>query len=116
MDDLQIPQEVRGFLESMLAEANMDVDDATREEMIKELYARLDNYLVTVIVNNLPAEHLDDFVKLNEEKRPQEEINTFLEQKMPNAKEVFAKAFVDFRQFYLGGVATARNPEENKGE
>jgi len=109
MQDLEIPQEVRSFLEGMLLDANMTLDDETREEMIKELYARLDNYLVTVIVDNLPPEHLDDFIKLNEEKRTQEEINQFLQDKMPNAKEVFARAFVDFREMYLGNIEKARN-------
>lgn len=109
MNDLDIPQEIRKFLEDMLDDANMTGEENTREQMIKELYTRLDNYLVTVIVDNIPPEHLEDFIKLNEDKRPQEEVNKFLEEKMPDAKEVFAKAFVDFREIYLGSVEKSRN-------
>ncbi len=106
----QIPQEVRGFLESLLQDAGMKtLDDTMREEMIKELYARLDNHLTSVIVDNMPAEHLDAFLKLNEEKKPREEIEQFLQDKMPNSKDVFAKAFAQFRDLYLGNVAVAKN-------
>lgn len=107
---LQIPQEVRGFLESLLQDAGMKIlDEQMREEMIKELYARLDNHLTSVIVENMPAEHLDAFMRLNEEKKPKAEIEQFLQDKMPNSKEVFAKAFAQFRELYLGNIAIARN-------
>lgn len=109
MENIEIPQEIRSFLESILADANMTLDDVTKEEMIKELYARLDSYLTTVIVDNMPAEHLEAFMKLNEEKKPREEIDKFLKEKMPNAEEVFTNAFADFRQLYLNNVTVARN-------
>lgn len=109
MDELQIPPEIRSFLESVLTDANMTLDEVTKEEMIKELYARLDSYLTTVIVDNIPAEHLEAFIKLNEDKKSKEEIDAFLRDKMPNSKEVFANAFADFRQLYLNNVYVARN-------
>ena len=113
MENIEIPEEIRSFLESIMLDANMTLDDVTKEEMIKELYARLDSYLTTVIVDNLPAEHLEAFMKLNEEKKPKEEIDGFLREKMPNAQEVFTNAFADFRQLYLKNVSVARNPSQN---
>lgn len=77
--------------------------------MIKELYARLDNYLTSVIVDNMPPEHLDEFIKLNEEKKSREEVEGFLKGKMTNSAEVFARAFADFRELYLGNVTAAQN-------
>lgn len=109
MDNIEIPKEIRSFLESILMDANMTLDDVTKEEMIKELYGRLDSYLTTVIVDSLPAEHLEAFMKLNEEKKPKEEIDGFLREKMPNSQEVFTNAFADFRQLYLTNVSVARN-------
>lgn len=106
----QIPQEVKNFLEGLLTDSGMQfTDDVMKEEMIKELYARLDNYLTSVIVDNMPPEHLDEFIKMNEEKKSREEIEGFLKEKMPNSAEVFAKAFGDFRDQYLGNVTAARN-------
>lgn len=115
MGDIEIPAEIRSFLDSILNDANMSVEGTLREEMIKELYARLDEYLTTIIVDNLPAEHLEDFIKLNEEKRSREEIDAYLREKMPNAQEIFAKGFADFRQLYLDNVYVARNTP-TKGE
>ena len=107
---LQIPQEIRAYLESLLDDAQMTtLDSLMREEMIQELYTRFDNFLTGTIVDNLPAEHMEDFVKLNEKKGSQAEIETFLKDKMPNAQQVFSDAFIQFRDLYLGNVAATRN-------
>lgn len=107
---LEIPAEIRSFLEGLLADANMTtLDDDMKEEMVKELFARLDNYITSTIIDNLPSENLEEFIKLNEEKKSMEEIESYLKDKMPNAQEVFTKAFMEFRDLYLGGVTVARN-------
>ncbi len=114
-EEIKIPDEVRTFLEGLLSDAGMTtLDDQMKEEMIKELYARLDSFITSSIVANLPPEHLDAFIKLNEEKKTQAEIEGFLTEKMPNAKDIFTKAFSDFRALYLGNVSVSRNtPEGN---
>lgn len=106
----QIPQEVMVFLEGILEDAGMTaLDKDMHDEMVAELYARLDNYMVGVIIDNMPEEHLETFVKMNEENKPKEEIEKFIQEKMPKAGEVFAGAFAKFRELYLGGIAVARN-------
>lgn len=114
-NDLQIPAEIRTFLEGLLNEANIQsLDENAREETIKELFVQLDNFMTTAIIDNMPPEYLDEFIKLNEEKKSQAEIEAFLKEKMPNAQEVFANAFKNFRNFYLGNIAVARNkPAQN---
>lgn len=107
---LEIPPEVRSFLEGLLADANMTtLDDSMREEMVNELFARLDSYMTSVIVEKMPPEYLDEFIKINEEKKPREEIEAFLKAKMPNAQDVLTRAFMDFREMYLSNVTIARN-------
>ena len=107
---LEIPSEVKTFLEGILTDSGMLMtDDAMKEEMIKELYARLDHFITTAIIDNLPPEHLETFIKLNEEKKPKAEIEQFLKDKMPNAQDVMARAFAQFRDLYLKNVAVARN-------
>ncbi len=106
----QIPPEVQNFLEGLLTDSGMQfTDEAMKAEMTKELYARLDNYLTSVIIDNMPPEHLDEFIKINEAKKSREEIEGFLKEKMPNSADIFAKAFGDFREMYLGNVTVARN-------
>ncbi len=112
---MTIPAEVRTYLEGLLADANIIFkDDGVREEMIKELFARLDQYLAGIIVENMPDEHLEAFMKMNEENKTKEESEAFIKEKMPNSQEVFAKAFADFRALYLGNMAVARNAPEDK--
>ncbi|HVT01223.1 MAG TPA: hypothetical protein VHE53_03245 [Patescibacteria group bacterium] len=107
---LVIPPEVRTYLEGILKDANMtEMDETMREEMINELFARLDSYMTTVIIDNMPAENIDEFIRLNEEKKPREEIENYLKEKMPNAQDVLTKAFMDFRDMYLSNVTVARN-------
>lgn len=106
---LQIPQEVQSFLESLLNDAGMTLDESLKGEMINELYARLDNFITSTIIDTMPQDKIEDFISLNEQKKPKEEIEKFIADNIPNAQEVFAKAFTDFRSLYLGGVAVDRN-------
>lgn len=110
----QIPPEVKTYLEGILQDANMvTLDDEMKEEMIKELYVRLDNFITAAIVDNMPADKVEEFIKMNEEKKSKEEIEKFVKEVMPNAQEVFTNAFMEFRDLYLGNVAAHRNaPEE----
>lgn len=116
--DQSIPKEIRTFLEGLLQDAGMTtLDNEMKEEMIKELYARLDSYLTSIIVDAMPEEHINTFIKLNDEKKSQQEIQTFIQDHIPNAQDIFTKAFSDFRELYLGNVTAARNaPEETKNK
>jgi hypothetical protein len=52
---------------------------------------------------------------MNEQNKSQTEIQQFLQEKIPNVQDVFANAFADFRNLYLGKVTTSRTapkPEE----
>lgn len=106
----QIPADVRNFLDGLLVDAQMkSLDDDMREEMVKELYVRLDNFLTSVILEKLPPENAEEFIKMNEEKKSKAEIEAYLKDKIPDASQVFAEAFANFRELYLSNVAVARN-------
>ncbi len=114
---LAVPPEIHAFLDGLLVDAGMTtLDGDTREEMIKELFVRLDHYITTVLIEKLPPENLDEFMKLNEEKKPMNEIQKYLMAKLPNAQEVFTNAFADFRDLYLGNVNLSRNAEDIRKE
>ena len=107
---LTISAEVRTFIEGLLKDAGMTtLDNEMKEEMIKELFARLDNHITSTIIANLPAEKLEQFIKLNEDKKPKEDVEQFLKDSMPNHAEVLSKGFMEFRDLYLGNVTAARN-------
>lgn len=112
-----MPPEIRSFLEGMLQDANITTaDEETKEEMIKELFSRFDNYMTSSIVENLKEEDLDEFIKMGDEKKPKEEIEKFITDKIPNASEVFSQAMMTFRDMYLGNVVVHRNQPENENQ
>lgn len=107
---VQIPPEIRNFLDGLLEEAGItSVEGELKEEMISQLYQRLNNFITSTIVDSLPPENIDEFIKMNEENRPQIEIEQYLKEKMPNSQDVFGKAFVQFRDIYLGKVTPGGN-------
>jgi hypothetical protein len=81
------------------------------EEMVKELFARFDNYMTSSIVENLKEEDMEEFIKMGNEQKPKEEIEKFIIEKIPNAQEVFSTAMIDFRNIYLGNVMASRKTE-----
>lgn len=101
----EIPVELKQFLEGILLEANMSlVDDSLKEEMLKELFVQLDQHIASVILEKLPQEQIEAFIKLNEEQKPKEEIEAFLREHIPNITDVMSNAFAEFRELYLEGV------------
>ena len=116
MDNNQtIPEEVQPYLEGLLADAGITpVDDAMKEGMMKDLYVRLDNFLASAILDNMPADQVEAFIQLNEKKATKEEIDGFLQKHLPSAQDVFAKAFVEFRDLYLGNTALVNHAPSEK--
>lgn len=105
-----VPAEIRGFLEGLLKDANMSaLDDSMREEMINELYVRLEQFLTGKIIDKLPPDKVEEFIKMNEDNKPQTEIQEYLQANIPSAPEMMTNAFMEFRNLYLGNVAVARN-------
>jgi hypothetical protein len=112
-EGLQMNEEVRVYLDGLLEDAGLKAtDEMLNDELCKELYARLDHYIAKVIVEHLPAERLDEFVKMNEERKPKTEIEKFFKTHVPNYEEVFTTALADFRQMYLGTTAAVKNSSD----
>jgi hypothetical protein len=109
---LEIPSEIRTFLEGILQDANIaSVDEVMHQELINELYARFDSFLAAKIIDNLPPESVEKFIVMNEENRAQEEIQKFMMENIPNAEDAFAQIFIEFRERYLGDVLIARDDQ-----
>lgn len=103
-----IPPEIQAFLENLIAEAKVAVtDEKAKADLVKYLFDKLDKFLAAKIVENMKPEDTEVFIKMNEEGKPREEIDAFIKDHMANPQEVFTRAFVDFRDFYLTGQQTA---------
>jgi len=111
---IQIPADIKQFLESIIDESKIEVlDEHMRQGMVQELYAQLDNYLASIITDQLKGEDLDVFVRMNQERKSKEEIEAYIKEKVPNAQEIFTNAFADFKNLYLESVTAAKaNPTQ----
>src|SRR5258708_28010120 len=97
-DPLQIPQEIRAYLEGILDEAGMSgFDENIHQSMINDLYIRLDKFLIGLIAQYMPDEKLEEFAKLTENNPSQTSVTEYIQNNVPNSKEIFSKAFVEFR-------------------
>jgi hypothetical protein len=107
-----IPQEIRDFLDELLKDGNMtSLDQAMHDEMIVELYTRLDDYMIGTITEQLPKDQLEEFTKMAEDGKNRDELQEYLKSNIPDATNVFAKAMIDFRNLYLGSVDDARDAQ-----
>lgn len=108
----QIPHDLQDFLSGIISEAGITVDEQTHNQILKELYVQLDNYILSTIVEELPGDKLEEFTKMAEEGKAREEMEKYLMDNIPNSQEVFARTLVDFKNLYLGNVAVARSTPE----
>jgi hypothetical protein len=98
-DQDQIPPETYAFLESLLSEVHMEyVDPQQKEEMLMQLYARLDYFLTAKIIDAIPDADLEAFTQMNEQGKSREEVEAFIMEKVPQAQELFKNAFLEFRR------------------
>lgn len=105
-----IPNEIRIFLEGLLDDADIHaVDDQVRETMLQDLFVRLDAYIAASLVDMLPKENFDEFIKMNKENKPQQEIEVFLKEKIPDFAQKMTVVFGNFREMYLGNMVTKKD-------
>jgi|GEM_PF-1259935 len=105
----QIPPYLRDFLSSLITEAGIVVDEVTHNQIIKELFVQLDNYILSVIIEKLPGDKLEEFTKMAEEGKNREELEEYLSKNIQDSQQVFSQALMDFKNLYLGNVAVARS-------
>lgn len=110
-ETLQIPDEIRNFLEGILQDAGMTaIDERMRQDMLKELYNRLDDYMLSTIVEKLSPEKTEEFTKMAESGKTREELEAYLKANIANAVEVFAQSMLEFRNLYLSNTEPSTKP------
>ena len=100
---LSFTQVVDDFLNLLLDEGGMDtVSVEVRAQMLNDLRLRLNERLFATAVMNLSDEQVTEFRELSEKKTSGEELEKFIDKNIPNSQEIFAGAFLTFRNDYLG--------------
>ena len=99
----QTPVEIKSFLEEVLGEANIESPTPElKEAMIGDLSGRLEQWLMMTVAKQLKPEDGVALEKLLEKRVTQEEIQSFLVQRVPDIEAIIAQAMLDFKNAYLG--------------
>lgn len=104
-----IPDELKLFFRSILDEADVFIaDEKDLQEIIISMYGHFNNFILSAILEHLPEDKIDDFVVITEENNSTtQEAQNYLEQNLPNAKDIISKAYEEFRNLYLETIAIA---------
>lgn len=115
---IEIPDDIRIYLQAILEEADaLILDQEVWEQLLGTMYVQLDQFLTTKLLEKLPNDKLEAFLDLDQEKdlNP-EKMQKFVDENVPNSKELFVEAFKEFRDMYLTNIANERNAEEQGEE
>lgn len=98
-----IPPDIYAFLDRLITEAGVDpkTEKAKRDEVIHDLFVQLDDHLTDVMIDNMTDEQLEVFTQMNQEKKPQEEIQAYVRKSIPDYEKIFSNAVIEFRDMYL---------------
>ena len=92
------------FLTSILDDAGKgSLPEAVKKEMLKDLRRKLDESLMMAAIERLGDKSRQEFNKLAISGASSKEKEKFLKRKVANLEDVFKKAMLDFRRYYLEG-------------
>lgn len=100
-DVSNIKPEVHLFLQDLLAEKGIQVDEETERDMIAQLHDRLQALFMQVVVSELDEQGMETFERLAGE--GEQALQGFLAEKIPNINELFMRAMAEFRRAFLQG-------------
>lgn len=102
-DMSQIPPEIRTYLINIMEDARVtDITDEEREDIIYEMFLRLDKYIAGRLIDSFPTERdCDVFIQMNRDRKSQAEISKYLQEKIPGLNDLMTQVFADFRNFYV---------------
>lgn len=114
-ENVLIPPDIKIFLEGLLEEADLLIlNDEMYDTILKSMYLQLDQHLLGRVLEALPEDRLEGFIALDATEKTSDPatVQDYLEKHLPDAKDVFAKAFADFRTMYLETIAREKVREE----
>lgn len=91
------------FVDSLVIEKGLgDLDPAVLAEMKNDLLNRIEDRLNMIIVENMPGVNVAEFEKMMDEEKSDEELQKFVEEKIPDISSLVAVDLAHFREVYLG--------------
>lgn len=109
----QIPVDIRAYLENLLEDANINITPELKENMLYDLYLRLERKLIADAIENMEPADVEEFTKLIQSQNNREIIDQFIKSKLPNAQEIFIQSLVDFKTDFIIGSTQGNTSTEN---
>jgi hypothetical protein len=96
-------EDIETYLDSLLAEKGFseDLPEEVKKQLKQDLAERLNNYLISKIVDVFPADKLEDLEAKAKEGKEQE-FWQYIKENVPNFDSLTFDLFVEFRKKYLG--------------
>ena len=88
------------FIEQLLLKSMPNMDDEAINLMIEDVKPVLEDWVFTHIVANLLDDELLEFTQLLDKKNKQE-IQNYLDKKIPNYEQFIEKTYMDFEKMYI---------------
>ena len=102
--DLSISPEIVEFLDSCLWDKGMrDLPNDLRVEMIQNLAARLQPWLLHAAAEKLSDKDANDLDAFLDETQDPIKVQGFLRERIPNLDQIFGDAMIQFKQTYVQG-------------
>lgn len=95
------PEEINTYLDNLLDSIGLAyMDSAEKKVLIRELFVRLDKFLTLKLLDHLPTEKLEELAGFMDQNPSREEVNKYIKSIVPDAQEVFRKAFIEFPEMF----------------
>ncbi len=94
--------ELHQFLRELLIDAGQtDMPPELEEQMIKDLYTRLEDRLMLAALERLTEQQQEELERMAERKKSAEAVEIYLKQHIPDYDKFFAQVLEDFRALYV---------------
>ena len=110
----QIPADIRVYLENLMEDANINVTPELKENMLYDLYLRLEKKLIADAIENMQPADVEAFTNLIQTQNNKEAIDEFIKTHLPNAQEIFVESLVDFKTDFIVGATQTIPPTGNQ--
>lgn len=97
------PLDLEDFAENLLRQKGLiDLSADTLRQMKLDIVTRLEKVTNGVMVANLKDDDLKEFESMLDKDAPPEDIQGFVERKIPDLDQKLGLAYMKFRDIYLG--------------
>lgn len=91
------------FVDRLVEEKKLpeNLEKEVVDQIKSDLLERAEDRVNAVIINNLSTEKLEEFNKMLDENKSDEEVQKFCSENIPNLPELIATELISFKQTYL---------------